>query len=139
MSDDWEPLGYPEAPVGAPPADEQAEYLDPELDTEPIPLNDTFQGELGHHKRQESSPGSRDTQYWSPSQVSLPKGSVWGGPRSRSFKPATPNAGLKYTFHYDPTDAAGQYVYMIGEKGIWTEHAVRCPSLPHPTACLLMV
>lgn len=88
-------------------------------------LNDTIAQQT---HRNELRAGSqyhipRDTKFWGPSQVSLPKDSIWGSPNSHSFDPAKPD-DKKYTYNYDIADASNTFVYVIHDQGVWTDHVV---------------
>ncbi|KAB8067043.1 peptidase S8/S53 domain-containing protein [Aspergillus leporis] len=83
------------------------------MSSDPISLNESLRFEQYHVRR--------DTPFWGPSQVSLPKGSIWGSPGSSSFDPNNPN-GDKFTYNYDVASALDTYVYMINEEGVWEHH-----------------
>ncbi|KAJ5963523.1 uncharacterized protein N7479_003399 [Penicillium vulpinum] len=91
------------------------------LDLDPGSLNDTLRLEMRHDKRQADARVARDTPYWAASQVSLPKGSVWGAPGSESYFPQAAD-GNKYRYNYDSASPADTYVYMLHDKGIWNTH-----------------
>ncbi|KAI1771426.1 pectin lyase-like protein [Hypoxylon cercidicola] len=83
--------------------------------------NGTIQPEgpiLPHNLKKRAHSVSRSS-YWPPSQVSLPKGKVWQAADSQSLDP---NTAEPFLFHYDDAAGAGQYVYVIGEEGIWVSH-----------------
>lgn len=84
-------------------------------------LNDTILQEgailLSNFKKRDRAT-SRST-YWSPSQVSVPKGKVWQTADSESLEP---NTAEPFLFNYDSTAGSGQYVYVIREDGIWVKH-----------------
>lgn len=86
-------------------------------------LNDTILQEgailLSNFKKRDRAT-SRST-YWSPSQVSVPKGKVWQTADSESLEP---NTAEPFLFNYDSTAGSGQYVYVIREDGIWVKHDV---------------
>lgn len=104
-------------------SDELVEDLAPDLDTDSSSLNDTLGSESSHDKRQAQFHVPRDTPFWGPSQVSLPKDSSWGSKGSSSFDPENPN-GDTYTYNYDVASAQDTYVYMINDEGIWNDHIV---------------
>ncbi|KAF2828939.1 hypothetical protein CC86DRAFT_317913 [Ophiobolus disseminans] len=64
---------------------------------------------------------SRESSDWSPSQVSLPKDTVWGSPDSYSYNPDGLD-GEVYRYNYDTADASDTYVYVIHEAGVWLNH-----------------
>lgn len=106
------------------PSDELQATFDPEPDTHPGSLNDTFQLKMRHDKRQTDFRASRDTAFWAASQVSLPKGSFWGSRDSDSYIPNAAD-GKKYRYNYDSATAKDTYVYMLHDMGIWNSHPVR--------------
>ncbi|KAJ6118862.1 Killer toxin subunits alpha/beta 6 [Penicillium samsonianum] len=110
---------HPEAPVSAGRPDELLEDFDPELDTDPSPLNDTLRVELRRDKRQTGFHVTRNTPYWSPSQVSLPRDKKWRSQDSGSYD--YNSAG--WTYNYDSATAVDTYVYMVHEGGIWPDHS----------------
>ncbi|KAJ6149090.1 Killer toxin subunits alpha/beta 6 [Penicillium samsonianum] len=125
---DWDLPSRSEAPAAAGKphdgmsSDDLLEDFEPDLDTEPSSLNDTLRFESRHDKRQTQFHVPRDTPFWGPSQVSLPKGSSWGSPGSLSFDPEKPN-GDKYTYNYDVASALDTYMYALFDDGIWTDHS----------------
>ena len=99
-------------------------------------LNDTIrQKSHRNDPRAEQFYIPRETEFWGPSQVSLPKGSIWGSPGSNSFDPAAPN-DQRYTYNYDIADASDTYVYVIHDEGVWTSHQVSLTSIPPPPVSL---
>lgn len=115
-------------------SDEIPGDVDPDLKSDPSTLNDTLWFESRHDKRQTSYHASRDTPFWSASQVSLPKGKIWGSPGSASFDPRKTN-GETFTYNYDTANAQDTYVYMINEHGIYNSHEVssHTPVQPFPS------
>ncbi|KAF1994463.1 hypothetical protein P154DRAFT_567311 [Amniculicola lignicola CBS 123094] len=96
--------------------------VDGDLDTDTDLFNDTIPQQTHRNEpRVNQFHIPRETEFWSPSQVSLPKDSVWGSPGSNSFDPANPN-DEKYTYNYDIADASDTYVYVIHDEGVWTAH-----------------
>lgn len=63
------------------------------------------------------------SKYWPPSQVSLPKGKIWQNPGSDSVDYGS-TSGEALLFNYDKRAQSDQYVYVIGEAGVWTTHDV---------------
>lgn len=99
-----------------------------DLDAENDALNDTtHQTSNWKERRADQFHIPRETEFWGPSQVSLPKGSIWGSPGSNSFDPAAPD-DQKYTYNYDIADASDTYVYVIHDDGVWNSHTVSLPS-----------
>ncbi|CEL01964.1 hypothetical protein ASPCAL01540 [Aspergillus calidoustus] len=76
--------------------------INSEPNTDPSPLNGTVRVELPGDKRQENFHLTRNTPYWGPSQVSMPKNRA-------------------YSYHYDSVDAKDTYVYLTFEGGIWED------------------
>jgi hypothetical protein len=98
--------------------------VDGDLDTENVLLNDTMAQRTHRNElRVEQYYIPRESEFWSTSQVSLPKGSTWGSPGSNSFDPAKPN-DERYTYNYDIADASDTYVYAMRDYGIWGNHVV---------------
>lgn len=127
----WDIPPYPKAPLAPSKLDNRVSDklpngLEPELIASPSTLNETLQFEPRRNKRQEQNHVSRDTPFWSASQVSLPKDSIWGAPGSKSFNPKKDKG--KFSYHYDSADASDTYVYMLGERGIYNGHEVCPPS-----------
>ncbi|KAK1963446.1 pectin lyase-like protein, partial [Colletotrichum sublineola] len=56
------------------------------------------------------------SKYWPPSQVSLPKGKIWPDPD------LTLAGNNMLNFQYDDIAGTGQYVYLLNEEGIWSNH-----------------
>lgn len=109
--------------------------LDGELDADAELLNDTISQQMHWNElRQNQNHIPRETEFWGPSQVSLPKDSIWGSPGSNSFDPAAPN-DQKYTYNYDVADASDTYVYIIHDEGLWSSHSV---SLNPPCASTIV-
>jgi hypothetical protein len=99
---------------------ELSKDLNPELDTEPSPLNGSSQAIPRGAKIQKRAHVDRSTPFWAASQVSLPMGKKWRALDSMSFDPAGPT----FIYHYDSAKEADTYVYMIHEGGIWEDHDV---------------
>ncbi|KAF2686136.1 hypothetical protein K458DRAFT_208691 [Lentithecium fluviatile CBS 122367] len=92
------------------------------LDTDADLLNDTMAQQTHRNElRADRFHIPRETEFWGPSQVSLPKDSIWRSPGSNSFDPAAPN-NEKYMYNYDIADASDTYVYIIHDNGFWQDH-----------------
>lgn len=101
-----------------------------DLDTDVDPLNDTIvQQTHWNELRADQFHIPRETEFWSASQVSLPKDSIWGSPGSNSFDPTKPD-DKRYTYNYDIADASDTYVYVLNEDGVWNNHQVRLYPFP---------
>jgi hypothetical protein len=59
--------------------------INSEPNTDPSPLNGTVRVELPGDKRQENFHLTRNTPYWGPSQVSMPKNRIWRTEESGSM------------------------------------------------------
>jgi hypothetical protein len=97
--------------------------VDSNVDTDTDLLNDTIAQQTHRNELRDQFHIPRDTEFWSPSQVSLPKDKIWGSPGSNSFNPGAPN-NERYTYNYDIADASDTYVYVIHDEGVWGSHIV---------------
>lgn len=139
-SEEWDPLLHKDSTGPVPPDDMlnvaphaklvDALVRDVDLDDDTELVNDTIAYQTHWNERRANQFHiPRDTAYWGPSQVSLPKDSIWGAPGSSSFDPAKPN-NEKYTYNYDIADASDTYVYVLHEEGVWQSHVVSSHSPP---------